>query len=217
MLALLLVLIAIPPEINKILQLRAFVGGKASGAFANPVSTDRLLTVSHASDGPFAVWEDRAGGMGVVVQLYRHPSKDLLMMRPAISGDEWMTNSPIQDWGKKFQVTLGYAKTKPIPGEEVFYLGTLPGPSPAVIVGRVLGYDNEGDLQIDGWAHPGCSGSGVLNSRGELVGIISGVANWASLLDESMSVLEIIDAVHKRALYKSTVYAVDLVGGWPRD
>lgn len=76
--------------------------------------------------------------------------------------------------GVEFPAIVPIAKKPPQIGEEVRMLGVMDA-YPTVFIGRVLGIDPSGELEIDGMVFPGTSGSCILNTKNELVGIVAGM------------------------------------------
>ncbi len=70
------------------------------------------------------------------------------------------------------------AKLKP--GSWVIVLGNSFGLAPSVSLGLFSGRREDGLLQLSAFVSPGNSGGGILNSDGELVGIVTGTASGST-------------------------------------
>jgi len=67
------------------------------------------------------------------------------------------------------------AQDKPKVGSEVVYTGYPNLTGPLTVEGIVAGYADDGAIILQSYAWGGASGSAVLNKRGEIIGILSGI------------------------------------------
>lgn len=153
-----LLLVIPPPEIHCILEVRS----DTSLGHAIPLQGNRLLTVAHL-DGERGLTWSNVFFEGSATFLWKGKKKDLALY-------SYISPIPL--------CSVVISKRKPVNGDEVFYKGYLDNLAPFWTKGMVLGYDSDGEIQIDGFIQGGVSGSGVLNEKGELVGIAVAGANW---------------------------------------
>lgn len=154
----LLLVVIPPPQIHCILE----VHSSTSLGHAVYLRGNRLLTVAHLQGEEGLSWSTPLLD-GTASFLWKGRKRDLALYS--------INTPPPLCW-----VTI--SKKKPVNGDEVYYKGYLDNYSPYWAKGMVLGYDSDGEIQVDGFLQGGVSGSGVLNEEGELVGIAVAGANW---------------------------------------
>ncbi len=141
-------------------------GGHGSGTYVRINGLDIILTARHVADreGAYIIKAGDEEVAGVVV--YRNDEHDIA----AILIDGMQTRRPM-----RFRPLSGEADV----GEETVYSGYPSDHSLLTFRGMVVGYASHGNLGSSiivhtfGWF--GCSGSGVYDNRGRLVGILWGV------------------------------------------
>ena len=77
--------------------------------------------------------------------------------------------------GKKALCLKLPTRDKPKIGSEVIYTGYPNLTGPLTVQGTVAGYADDGAIILQSYAWGGASGSAVLNKRGEIIGILSGI------------------------------------------
>lgn len=148
-----------PIELNHILKT---VSGDAYG-WSTPVSSELAITVKHLSENPGRLYWMSKLDQGDMTVVLSKTNRDLSLLRSE----------------KTFYNWLRFSKTKPEPLDWVYYKCYIDFDHEMKVRGSVLGYDKEGDLLIEGYVQPGCSGSGVLNQNGELLGVVSAMQRLA--------------------------------------
>lgn len=134
--------------------------GRCLGA---PISASFLLTANHCTNGTTQVqWEAPDGRRGVADVIYRQPARDVALCR--IEG--------------QFTFWLRTAAELPGEAETVWAKYFIPGAAVvALIEGRFIAEVTlDGDrhcVLVDGVSGPGSSGGVLLNSRGEVVAVMS--------------------------------------------
>ena len=139
----------VPKEIERILPIKS----EKSMGFGTPISLTQVLTAFHVVD-PEA--EYSFGESEILLVIRKSKERDLALVK---------TSDPHQP--------VDVADSLPKIQAEVFYRCYLAGAIPTVIRSRYLGLDADGDLILDGTAYPGCSGSGILDTNGRLVGVLT--------------------------------------------
>lgn len=150
-----------PAQLNWMLKLQNTEGGRGWGV---ALAAGQVLTVAHLEEGNTMLATDEAGKEHHLVATWVDHENDLALYQA----------------DAQFSNVIKISKTAPEAGEEVYWRVMLGHNSYSWTRGLVLGVDETGDLLLTGWFHPGTSGSGVLNSHGELVGIVSAGENWSA-------------------------------------
>jgi S1-C subfamily serine protease len=146
-----------PESLDAMLKLR----NANSAGWGVPMGSN-VLTVEHLQGDLSA--ETPLGEIVSLKSEWEHKEKDLRFLSAS----------------KPFAYSIKIATKRPEVGDRVYYRVYLFGKASSWTSGTVLGLDDDGDLIVAGWFHPGTSGSGVLNESGELVGIASSGANWSA-------------------------------------
>lgn len=71
------------------------------------------------------------------------------------------------------------AKKRPQIQDRLWWRAYIRGTFATIVRGYYLGESNEHEMVIDGWGHPGASGSPIVNDDGEMVGMVQASANDA--------------------------------------
>lgn len=160
---------AVPASIYRILELR---NDEHFQGWATPVTTDMALSVEHlVGHNGHGRMRSTSGGTVKAHVLWVDQERDLALYQ--------------MDTSDAFAV-VPISEKPAQPQDEVFWRLLLsPGNRPSIGRGRVLGFDSEGDLQIDGYVAPGASGSALINRAGDLVGVVK--ACWNPLLRHRLS------------------------------
>lgn len=169
----------VPKELQQIVRIRC---GDYMG-WGSPIGDGKILTARHLiAHQCQPQWET---GRPARV-LFEDSVADLAVL--AAEPPDWLPEK------------LKFAQELPLPGDELFMRAYVPNSGrPTVIVGRFLGIDREGTVLIDGLGMRGMSGSGILNSKGELVGFATAV----------VSIQKEMDSIPVRAL----IQGISVVGG----
>jgi hypothetical protein len=188
----------IPPALHRVVQVRVEVDGGTGAGWATPVRPGRLLTVAHmaAEAGQWTDDAGRGGSLGLSWQDKRLAEFTATGEQPAL-------------------VTISSAL--PGPQETVWWRYYIePGDRPALAQGRVLGIDSDGDLHIDGMGAEGSSGSAILNSRGQLVGVMLGGWNPAGgVRDREMEMSAVVSILFRKVSFRPAAIAVPVAGAMP--
>lgn len=189
----------IPPALRRVIQVHIQDDeGDWGRGWATPVRPGRLLTVAHmaARVGEWTSDSGQGGQLGLSWQ-------DKRLAEFTMTGDQ----PPL--------VTISDAL--PGPQEVVWWRYYVePGDRPALAQGRVLGIDSDGDMHIDGMGAEGSSGSAILNSRGQLVGVMLGGWNPAGgVRSREMSVEDAFAILFRKVSFRPAVIAVPVAGSMP--
>lgn len=159
--------------------------------WVNPVSLFEVLTANHL------VARDMKADGTPLRPLWQDPINDLAKLRV-------MGATVYTDFLKPGKVRTG---------DTVYYRIYLYKTKASWAKGTVLGFDDDGELVIDGWLHPGASGSGILNERGEIVGVLIAGVNWSSNYPRARKdsdPLEMMDALYSRTSFPPCVLATSI-------
>lgn len=156
---LLAILLALPPNALTFLLM---VGCDGSVGWGTPISPTNVLTAYHVVDecNEITIKDYKGQFITSTAKVAWHDKKGY----PDVA---MLTTMEAQSWQIVF-----ISKDRLMPGEEVFWNAYLKGLSWAPVAGRYMGTDEDNDMVLDGWVGPGTSGSGLLNSKGELVGVL---------------------------------------------
>jgi hypothetical protein len=162
-----------------------------------PISPLGIATVAHLASDPSnrVDWRDSTDGEGTANVVWRDKKTDLAIL--------------IKASGPEFHCIVSRAGKTPEIQDRLCWTGYLAGNVPAIFCGAYVGTDRDGDLALDGWSHPGCSGAPVLNERGELVGLITQSGNWS---DAFLDTDDLHVHLEVRSLFRSMTFAQDVTG-----
>lgn len=161
-----------------------FVNDEGGKGWCTPLPGHRMLTAAHLVGREHARWTTQNGTTGTMTLQWKDTDRDLAMY--VLDGNEALSTVPL-------------AKHLPESGEQVFArFYVSPGMVPSVTVGRYLAQDSEGRVQLDMYDLPGGSGSGVVNEKGELIAVVSGL----SVLEGDFP-------------YRSIIRAIPVAGSFP--
>ena len=132
--------------------------------FGAPISGGRLITVDHLSNGAHAYWKSQDHLRGPLIIMKQDRERDLALYR---------LKGPINDLK-----ALEVSSEPPRLGEEVYWLTHTQRQTIGLVRGWVVAIEKD-RLQLDGWFHPGSSGTAVLRADGTLVAIGTAGTNWA--------------------------------------
>lgn len=192
----------VPAEVRNAVMLgvRAEDGRVGSG-WGAPVALGRVLTVHHVAAEGSIFWSKENGQSGTASLLWADGKRELAMV--VAEGE-----APVPIYS--------IAKRLPEWGEMVAYRFYIkPGNRPGLSMGRVAGYDSDGDMVIDGMGHPGASGSPVINMRGELCGLVNAGYNQSAAMSTAQSVEEALSILALKVSFRPNVYARPIVGKVP--
>jgi hypothetical protein len=171
---------AVPSEVDKMVLVEGRVSDGTKLGWGTPVGSHWVLTAEHlAGDGVIEWIGQGKNGVGSIV--WRDHDRDLAMfdITPSLNFVQFSKHPP------KSADTLYWR----------FMLYDTPDPT-ATIRGAYVGQDDRDHGVLDGLIWPGSSGSGIFNTCGELVGVLSAVSpnpspwfrsvGWATLVDESV-------------------------------
>ena len=132
--------------------------------FGAPISGGRLITVDHLSNGAHAYWKSQDHLRGPLIIMKQDRERDLALYR---------LKGPINDLK-----ALEVSSEPPRLGEEVYWLTHTQRQTIGLVRGWVVAIEKD-RLQLDGWFHPGTSGSPILRANGRVVAIASAGTNWS--------------------------------------
>jgi S1-C subfamily serine protease len=198
----LLLAITIPVQVYEMVQI-----SHPYACWAAPLSSVHLLTAGHCVErGKSTIWHYRAGlFIGSAQVQWINVKKDIALLRVDSPGP----------W-----TSLKISKDEPQALADLFYRTYLIKGQPIVVTGRFLGIDADDEMNIDGFIMPGGSGSGVLNERGELVGVVTAVFNGGGFLraEEANNDVEAsLIILGRKVKFRSLVVATPVIGGWPKE
>jgi hypothetical protein len=147
-----------PKQLDLIVQ----VASDKSTGFATPVGINTLVTAEHLS-GSGLEWYQGLN-KGALDLAWQDKKLDLAILR----------SSPTKMFFPFVEVG-----PKPEVGDKLFWKIMLYTTKVSWTHGIYLGEDDNGDMIVSGWFHPGSSGSGVLDEQGQIVGVVSAGVNWA--------------------------------------
>lgn len=161
LLALFITTATVPPQADYIVQ----VQHDDVSCHGTPIGVVHLLTAAHCAGADIINWHGQ-GLQGKARLMWKDEKRDIAMYQA----------SPIPGWA-----VVKIAGKPAGPTEQVYFRSYLPQRVSVVATGFYLGVDDEGDIDIWGYLAPGGSGSGLLNSRGELIGVLKQVFNAFSV------------------------------------
>lgn len=169
--------------------------------WGTPVSPELILTAAHVVPElfPVMVFVTSTGVQGTAEVLWRDRDRDLAMLKTSTRLDFWVS----------------IAKKAPRPGEIIFWRSLFAKGVTECVFGYALAIDGEDSLIAWGWYHPGTSGSAVLNSRGELVGVTSRGGQW-STDSPTQTPGDVALRLERRTHFPAAMVAVPVTGGIPR-
>lgn len=181
-------------SLDKVVGIKAG-GGSGTGFVAD--TSGLIFTNRHVVQSRKKVDISYADGTETTADVvFRDREKDLAILKPAIS----RVKSPLP---------LCYA-TYPKPGEEVFALGNPRGLANTVTRGIVSSVRrSEGEfrsilpegttlIQTDAAVNPGNSGGPLLNSTGEVIGIVTFKRSAGEGLNFALSIIDALEAIQVR-------------------
>lgn len=141
------------PALDKVLEVHTLT----HLGFGAPISGGRLITVYHLAEGAHsAYWKGKGGTRGPLELLKTDPARDLALYR-LVGNDNSLR-------------TLKVSPEPPREGEEVYWLTHTRSQKIGLVRGWVISVE-ETHLQLQGWFHPGTSGSAILRADGTVVAI----------------------------------------------
>ncbi|HEY5986261.1 MAG TPA: serine protease, partial [Streptosporangiaceae bacterium] len=143
-----------PPGVDLIVEIEATDNTICHGT---PVGIVQILTAAHCVGSGVLKWKGQ-GQEGGATLLWRDERRDIAML---------VTDKPPQ-W-----LPVHIAKDKPKALDLLMWRVYLQGYVSVPEAGHYLGLDGDGQIIAAGFFAPGTSGSGLLNARGELVGVVS--------------------------------------------
>lgn len=168
-------------------------------AFGAPVHGGRVLSADHVGGGsPTAEWKWRMQS-GELRLLHRIQDRDLAVYL--------VDPSPFP--------ALDYTPRSPLVGEEVYWTIHTRDENVSFARGWILSVSKR-RITVDGWFHPGTSGSPVLRSDGTIVGIaVAGnnwsCSNWPGFV--RMSLRNQLACLFRRSMFSPEMVVSPTVGG----
>lgn len=191
----LLVLAAVPIQADYIVT----VTHDHVSCHATPIGIVQLLTAAHCAGADTISWQGQ-GLQGTAQLMWKDEQRDLAMFQA----------QPPPGWS-----IVKIAKDKPSPAEQVYYRTYLPQRVSVVAPGWYLGVDDEGDIDVGpAYLAPGGSGSGLLNSRGELIGVMKQVFNALTIKRSALTLQEQVELLSAAVKFSPAGAAVP-VNKWP--
>jgi S1-C subfamily serine protease len=152
-----------PEQLDAMLQIKH----ESGTGFGVPLPGGQVLTVAHLvpEEGKQIVYISPTNDIGNLTVTWSDTEQDIALLQA----------------NKQFKSTIKISSKPVEAGSEVFYKIMLGHDNyTSWTSGKVLGLDSYGDLLIHGWFAPGTSGSGILNSLGELVGVVQAGENLSA-------------------------------------
>jgi len=171
--------------------------GHGSGTYVAYRGKFYILTAYHViHDMISAVAIDDKNSHFLEVGLIHKPSDTALLQVEEIPGK------------KALRLKLPSAVLPPV-GSEVIYTGYPNLTGPLTVEGTVAGFANDGAIILQSYAWGGASGSAVLNKKGEILGVLSGIElgrDYRGIVVQNSSIviinplprdfLEVVDALY---------------------
>lgn len=181
--------------------------GIVHSGWAVPISPVAALTALHivADETAYLRWIDQregAEGAGDLQLIWKSEARDLAILHRAPD------SAPFPCWVVR-------ARRAPEIQDRVCWRGFLAGMLPTVACGDYLGVDGDHDMALDGWCHPGASGSPVVNAKGEALGIITKPFNWSDQWFEANPVSDISpieQRLYLRTMFRGLTFASPVFG-----
>jgi hypothetical protein len=151
-----------PPARLLTASVRVICDGAWHG-WAVPVKSSRIaVTAYHVIGGCMSLSWERGFKRGRLLPAKQDKAHDWAIL---------LSDEPFDSW-------LDIEKVEPEAGELLWWTLLLPGdpPRPAPVSGAYVGTDGGDQMEVNGPSWPGSSGSAMVNTAGELVGIVNGYA-----------------------------------------
>ena len=185
-----------PPEValSKTLEIYSAMGG----GYGAPISGDRIVTAAHIIHGQSVYYRSISGsGRARILSMDRDTDLAILVAKEGL------------------QSLLEVSESLPNVGEEVYWTSRLPDGTTTWNRGWYQG-KSAGWGMVNGWFHPGTSGSPLLRADGTVWGIASAGHNWSctdNVLEfDLMSDKDKFDCLYRMAQFPSHMRVRIIVG-----
>lgn len=189
----------IPSDLERAVQ---FQDDDGATGWAAPFQLERLVTVAHLMDEPGGRWVTKDGNSGPATVMWKDKKRDIAVLQA-------------DDTERHLFPLVRFATKEPAPLTTLYYRYFLIGGRAVYGKGTYIGIDADGDISLDAATYPGSSGSPVMDSQGRVYGLISRGWNQAGSMPDSPTIMDALQILNRRSMFRASVVVTPLIGGIP--
>jgi hypothetical protein len=166
------------------------------------INGNRILTAFHITNGNTNSYWRRGAEKGTMTFVRAWEERDLVLYAVDQRKELLIGSIELSDY-------------RPFLGEELYWNTHTSDARKGLGRGFVISVgDNK--ITVNGWFHPGTSGSPVLRADGTVVGIATSGSNWACVEHygyfKNLAVEDKLDCLFRMSMFNSEMVVVDIVG-----